>query len=213
MKRAIGFIVVVVALLGACASAPETVQPPDDAYDTAKSLRSQIQEFDLAQYAQSDFDAGETQFAAAEVAYGTEEYATAEEGFSLAIDSYTKVIREGLSAILRSRREEATAQKELADEMKASVAVADNYATALEVYNEAIAAAEAGDDQEAAELFENAAVLFAQVYEQATEKRRQALEAMGRVDQRVQDLDLQRGTLEGEAREDLETDDSTEEDN
>ncbi|MFW6292942.1 MAG: hypothetical protein ACOC7V_11530 [Spirochaetota bacterium] len=206
MKRAIGAIIVAVALLAACASGPEPVPAPDEAYETAKTLRAQIQEFDLAQYAQSEFDSGESQFASAELAYNTEDYATAEEGFNLAIDSYTRVIRAGFRAIAGARQEEAEAQRALADEVKASVALADDYAAALDIYNEAVAETEAGNDQEAATLFENAAALFAQVFEDASDKRRQAIEAMDRVDERIEDLDVQRESLEQSAREDEEED-------
>ena len=211
MHRTIGVVVALVALLGACASAPETVPPPDEAYDTAKSLRAQIQEYDLAQYAQSEFDTGEEQFAAGEVAYETEEYNVAEEAFNLAIDRYTEVIDQGFRAIAGARREEATAQKDLADEAKAGVAVPDAYEAAEAVYNEAIDAETEGNDQHAAELYENAAILFAEAYQQADEKRKQALDAMNRVDQRVEDLDVQRETLEGAAREDLDDDAAGEE--
>ena len=211
MKRAIGIIIITAAFLGACATAPETVPPPDEAYDTAKTLRSQITEFELAQYNESEFQAGESQFADGEVAYETEEYATAEEAFNLAIDSYTIVIRDGFRAIAGARREEATSAKAQADEVKASVAVADDYAEALDLYNQAVAAADEGDDQRAAELFENAAVLFAQVFESASAKRRQALDALGRVDQRIEALDVQRESLEEDARRDLEEQDTDQE--
>lgn len=211
MHKTIGAVVAIVALLGACASAPEPVPPPDDAYDTAEELRTQIQDYELAQYAQSEFDVGEQQFAAGEVAYENEEYAVAEEAFNLAIDRYTVVIREGFRAIAGARREEATAQKELADEAKAGVAVPDAYEAAQAVYNEAIDEAAEGNDRHAAELFENAAFLFAEAYQQADDKRRQALDAMNRVDQRVRDLDVQRETLEGAAREDLDEDETDEE--
>ncbi|MFW5718412.1 MAG: hypothetical protein ACOC37_03785 [Spirochaetota bacterium] len=211
MHKTIGVVVALVALLGACASAPEPVPPPDEAYDTAKNLRAQIQEFDLAQYAQSEFDVGEEQFAAGEVAYETEEYTVAEEAFNLAIDRYTEVIDEGFRAVAGARRQEAEAQKELADEAKAGVAIPDAYEAAEAVYNEAIDAETDGNAQHAAELYENAAVLYAEAYEQADEKRKQALDAMNRIDQRVQNLGVQRETLEGAAREDLDDDASGEE--
>lgn len=203
MHRTIGIVVAIVALLGACASAPEPAPRPDEEYDTAKSLRAQIQEHDLAQYARSEFDVGEEQFAAGELAYETEDYAAAEEAFNLAIDRYTEVIDEGFRAIAGARREEATTQKELADEAKAGVAVPDAYEAALAVYNEAIDESADGNDQHAAELFENAASLFAEAYQQADARRRQALDAMNRIDQRVDELDVQRESLEGAAREDL----------
>lgn len=211
MSKAFGIIIVTVAILGACASAPQTVAPPDEAYDTAKTLRAQIQEFNLAQYARTEFEAGEGQFRSAEAAYDTEEYAVAGEGFGLAIDNYTIVLREGFRAVAGQRREQASSAKQRADDMKASVAVPDDYAEALDIYNRAIAAQGAGNDQLAAELFENAAILFSRVYDLASDKRRQALEAIGRVDERIENLETQRDTLERDAREDLESIGSDEE--
>lgn len=208
MHKTIGVVVALVALLGACASAPEPVPPPDEAYDTAKSLRSQIQEYDLAQYAQSEFDVGEEQFAAGEVAYENGEYAAADEAFNLAIGHYTEVIDEGFRAVAGARRVEAEEQMALADEVKAGVAVPDAYDAAQAVYNEAIDSETDGNNRHAAELYENAAVLFAEAYQQADEKRRQALDAMNRVDQRVEQLGAQRETLEGAAREDLDEDET-----
>lgn len=211
MRRAIGMIIIATAFLGACATGPEPVPPPDEARDTARTLRAQILEFDLAQYAEDEFEVGETQFTTAEVAFETEDYETAEQAYNLAIDRYTIVIRDGFQTIAGTRREEATEAKALADEVKASVAMAENYAEALEIYDRAVDAADAGNHQEAAELFENAALLFIRVYDQAAEKQRQALDALGRVDQRIDELDVQRDALERSVLEEFEEEDSDEE--
>ncbi|MFW5718291.1 MAG: hypothetical protein ACOC2Y_09725 [Spirochaetota bacterium] len=211
MKRAFGVIIVAVALLGACATAPEPADRPDEAYETAKTLRSQIQEFDLAQYARSEFDAGEEQFTEGEVAYESEDYTTAETAFNFAIDSYTIVIRDGFRALAGAAREEATEQRAFAEEVRADIALAEAYQEALAVYEDAVAAEDAGNDQEAAELFDSAALLFAQVYEDAALLREGALEALGRVDERIRNLDVQRETLEEETRRDLEGDETNEE--
>ncbi|MCK4514101.1 MAG: hypothetical protein KAU31_02525, partial [Spirochaetaceae bacterium] len=74
MKKILVIAVAAVALFGACASTPEPVQPPDDLYDEAKVLRSQINDLDLAQYAQSQYDTGETAFTEGETRYNAEEY-------------------------------------------------------------------------------------------------------------------------------------------
>ena len=206
MTRTMGIIIVAVALLAACATAPEAVPPPDEAYDTAKSLRAQIQRFDLAQYAQSEFEAGEEHFITAEQAYEGEDYATAETGFDLAIDRYMIVIDEGFQALVARARESATTQRARAEEVKADVAVATAYAEALSVYNEALEAQEAGDNELAQELFSNAATLFEQAYEQAAEKQRQALDALDRVDERIEGLERRRGELEEGVRGEFEDD-------
>lgn len=213
MKRSLPIIIAAVALLAACATAPEPVEPPDDEYETARSLRSQIEDFDLAQYAQGEFEAGEEQFVAGEAAYETEDFAAAEGAFNLAIDSYTSVVRAGFRAIASARREEATAERTRAEEVRAEVAVAEQYEAALAVYEQAVAAEEAGNDQEAAELYENAVTLFGEAFLAASEKRRQALDALSRVDERIEGLDTQREQLEESAREELEEPTTPEEEN
>lgn len=213
MNRSLPIIIAVVALLAACASAPEPVDPPDDEYETARSLRSQIQDFDLAQYARTEFESGEEQFLAGEAAYETEDFASAEGAFNLAIDSYTTVIRTGFRAVATARREEAAAERARAEEVRAEVAVAEQYEEALAVYEQAVAAEEAGNDQEAAELYENAVALFGEAFLAASEKRQQALEALSRVDERIQGLGEQREELEESAREELEEPATPEEEN
>ena len=203
MNRVLVTMIAAVAVLAACRTVPDPIAPPDEAYDTAKILRAQIVEFGLAQHARAEFDAGENHFVTAEAAYSAEEYATAGEEFELAIDNYTIVIRDGFRAVAVASRERATAEKVRADEVRAHVAVPDEYRQALEVYNEAGRAIEAGDNQGAAELYDNSAVLFTRAWELALERRRQAEEAIERVDRRIRDLDEQREALEDDAREDL----------
>lgn len=206
MKRTLVIAVAALALFGACASAPEPVQPPDEAYDEAKALRSEIIELDLAQYAQSKYDTGEAAFNEGETRYNAEEYAEAGTQFNTAISSYEEVLQIGLRAIWTARKGDADGAKSRADDVKASVAVPEEYAEAQAVYDEAQAAATAGDDERAAELFENAEVLFDQAYELAAEKKRQAEAALNNVDRSLQDLDTRRQELEDEAREDFSTD-------
>lgn len=199
----IGIAAAVLALLAACASAPEPVPAPDEEYDQAKSLRSRIEEREFAQYAQSEYEAGESAFSAGETALEAEDNASAKSEFDAAIVSYQNVIRAGFRAIAGSRKQQADTEKVRADEIKADVAVADDYAAALEIYNQAVAAESAGDDETAAELYENAATLFLAVYEEAEAKRARALEALDRASRRVDGVDTRREQLETEARDDL----------
>lgn len=204
MKQILLSAVVVIVLLAACASPPELVPPPDELYDEVKSLRSRIDEKNLAEYAQSEYDVGEAYFADGETAYNAEEYESAGQLFSDAKVQYTEVIRKGFQSVSSARKSEADSYKSQADEIKASVAVAEDYSAAKAVYDQAVAAANSGDDETAAELFENASTLFKQVYEAAAVKKSLAEDALAKIDQSIDDLDAQREKLENEAREDLE---------
>jgi len=208
MKKTLMIAVAAVALFGACSSTPEPVPPPDEVYDEAKALRSEIIELDLAQYAQSQYDTGEAAFNEGETRYNAEEYTEAETQFNTAVDSFTAVLQLGLRAIWTARQSDADGARGRADSVKASVAVAEEYSEAQTDYDEAVAAADAGDDERAAELFENAEVLFEQAYELAADKKRQAEAALSNVDKSLQDLDTKRQELEDEARDDLSIDDA-----
>ena len=203
MRRLTAIIFVAVALLGACRSAPDPVSPPDAQYDEAKQLRSEIAQFDLAQHARTQHSAGEAAFAAGETAYEAGEYAAATESFEAAIESYRAVVQEGFRALSASKRDRAAGERARAEEAKANVAVADQFNEAVMIYDQAAAAAAAGDTKRAAELYDNAAVLFGRSHDAAVEKRRQAETALARADGSLKDLDAQRQALEDEAREDL----------
>ena len=206
MRRILVIAITALALFGACSSTPEPVQPPDDVYDEAKVLRSQINDLDLAQYARSQYDTGEAAFTEGETRYNAEEYAEAETRFNTAVSNFSEVLEIGLRAIWAARQNDADGAKSRADNVKASVAVPEEYAEAQAVYDEAVAVAGAGNDERAAELFENAEVLFDQAYELAAEKKRQAEAALNNVDKSLQDLDTRRQELEDEARDDFLTD-------
>ena len=210
MKRIAAVAVVAIVLLGGCPSAPETVDPPDELYDEAKELRSLIVEFDLAQYSDAEFQAGETAFSDGESAYSSGDYATAEAEFTVAVDQYRIVVADGFRAISTARKGEADTEKARADAIHAAVAVPESYQSALDIYNQAIAAEDDGDDEAAAELFENATTLFQQVYEAAAEKKRLAEEALSNIGNTLDTLDQHRTDLEQRAAEELPDD---EEDN
>ena len=107
MKKTLMIAVAAVALFGACSSTPEPVPPPDEVYDEAKALRSEIIELDLAQYAQSQYDTGETAFNEGETRYNAEEYPEAETQFNTAVSRFTEVLQIGLRAIWTARQGDA----------------------------------------------------------------------------------------------------------
>ena len=203
MKRIAAIAVVAIVMLGACPTAPEPVEPPDELYDQAKELRSLIEEFDLAQYSEAEYEAGESAFGDGESAYRAEDYATAESEFTVAVEQYRTVVANGFRAVSTARKGDADAQKALADGVRASVAVPEAYEGAMEIYDQALAAQQDGDDETAAELFENATTLFTQAYEQAAEKKRLAEEALSNIGSTLDTLDEHRNALEERAADEM----------
>ncbi|TVQ27186.1 MAG: DUF4398 domain-containing protein [Spirochaetaceae bacterium] len=201
MQRALVIAVLAALLIGACASPPDPVPPPDQEYDAARALRTQIAQSDLAQFARTENQRGDAAFAAGETAYNAGEYEAARAGFNEAIENYTVVVREGFRGQAAARKTAADAQKQRAEAARADVAVPDDYQAALTVYNQANTAVEAGSPADAIPLFENATTLFSVAADRAEEARRRAVNAVGRADARRAQLDAEQQRLEQEALE------------
>lgn len=201
MKKVLVITVVVALFLGACASPPDPVPPPDQEYDAARALRAQITQNDLAQFARMENQRGDAAFAAGEAAYNAGDYESALASFGEAIENYTVVVREGFRGQAAARKTAADAQKQRADAARANVAVPDDYQAALTVYNQANAAVEAGRAADAVPLYENAQTLFSAAADRAEEARRQAIDAVNRAAARRAQLEQEQQRLEQEALE------------
>ena len=78
---------------------------------------------------------------------------------------------------------ESTAARQAAEDIKADVAVKDEFAAALEVHNRALKEKEAGDLEKAGADFAQARDMFDAAYETASAKREAALKAIQQTDE------------------------------
>ena len=197
-------------ILGACATAPDPVNPPDEEQQQARQLQTEVAENELAQYAEGAAARAEAALAEAEAAYDAEDYEVARTGYNEAIDNYRTVLSEGYAALVGARRSTATEARDAALDVRADVATPDLFNAAQATFEQAEAEAQDGDAAQAAVLFANAQAEYADATEKATDLRRQALEAVNSIDDRQNQLQQQRQELETEAEEDL-TDPTTSE--
>lgn len=91
---------------------------------------------------------------------------------------YNLVIQKGRQGIALDKKQGSDQVKRQAEDLKAQVAVKDDYAAALDTYQKAISAMAAGDFESAAMGFSESAVAFESVRQAAAEKRARAEEAM-----------------------------------
>ena len=119
--------------------------------------------------------------AAGQEAYGTDNKAS-KKSLDQAIAGFTTVIDTGGALYLGKLQDRAAASKKAADELKADVAVKDDYAGAAAVYTRAIKEKGAKDIDSAADDFTQAAILFDAVAEKAKEKKAAADAAMNAAD-------------------------------
>jgi hypothetical protein len=198
MKKTLFWAALAAALLFAasCKSAPPVTPEPEPQVEPekpavaapaaelakAKELKARADTYGLADYAPEEYAAASKDLSAGEAAYGKDN-AAAKASLDKAITGFNAVISKGGAALVERIRADATAAKKAADDIKAPVAVKDEYAAALEVYNRAEKEKAAGDMEKAGADFAEARDLFDAAYQSAREKREQALKAIQETDE------------------------------
>jgi hypothetical protein len=200
MKKTLFWAALAAALLFAasCASTPPqkpqpepqvqaqpekpAVPAPEAELAKAKELKSKADRYSLADYAPDEYAAAVKDLAAGESAYGKDN-AASKQSLDKAISGFTAVISKGGALLVEKIQAQSAASKKAADDIKAPVAVKNEYAAALGVYNRALAEKAAGDLETAGNDFAQARDMFDAVYQKARDKREQALKAIQQTDQ------------------------------
>ncbi len=180
MRKALLIVLAAAALLLAvsCASTPpeEAVPLPETELAQAKQLKAKADLYKLGPLAQAEYNAAESDLKDGEAAYGKDN-AASKASLDRAIAGYQAVIAKAGPLYLGTLNDKAAAAKKTADDLKASVAVKDDYAKAQAVYDKALKEKTAGDLEGATKDFEEARTLFEAVAKVAAEKRDKALTA------------------------------------
>ena len=189
MRKALPIVLAVTAflLVVSCASTPpeQPVPLPEAELAEAKQLKAKADQYDLGKLAGTEYAAAEADLKAGEAAYGTDN-AAAKASLDKAIVGYQSVLDKGSPLYLGGISDRTAAAKKKADDLKASVAVKDDYAKAQAVYDRALAAKTSGDLAAATKDFEEARTLFEAAANAAKEKRDKALAAGAEVDQALE---------------------------
>ena len=190
MRKALPIVLAAAALLMAasCKSTPpeEAVPLPETELAKAKELKAKADLYKLGPLAQAEYAAAENDLKAGEDAYGKDN-AASKASLDKAISGYQAVIAKGGPLYLGTLNDRTSAAKKAADDLKASVAVKDDYAKAQAVYDRALAARTAGDLEAATKDFEEARAQFEAVAKVAAEKRDKALAAGSDLEQAMKD--------------------------
>jgi tetratricopeptide (TPR) repeat protein len=180
MRKALLIVLAGAALLMAasCKSTPpeEAVPLPETELAKAKELKAKADLYKLGPLAQAEYTAAENDLKAGEEAYGKDNAAST-TSLDKAISGYQAVIAKAGPLYLGTIHDKTAAAKKAADDLKASVAVKDDYAKAQAVYDRALKEKTAGDLESATKDFEEARKLFEAVAKVAAAKRDKALAA------------------------------------
>jgi hypothetical protein len=180
-------------LIVSCAStppqkpAPEPAQPtqpqaavvpaPEAQLAQAKDLKQKVDAYNLGDYAPDDYAAANKDLQDGQDTYGKDNAAST-KSLTSAIAEYNSVLTKGGQAFLTKSQAAADDSKKKADDLKASVAVKDDYSKANDVYQQALKEKAAGDIVNASKDFDNARQQFDAVAQTAQQKKDTAMQAM-----------------------------------
>jgi len=158
-------------------AAPAAVAAPDQELAQAKDLKAKVDAYNLGDYDADDYAAANKDLQAGQDSYGKDN-AASKKSLDSAITEYNAVLSKGGDAFLAKGQSQADASKKAADDLKASVAVKDDYAAANDVYQRALKERAAGDVANASKDFDSARQQFDAVAATAQQKKNAALQAM-----------------------------------
>jgi hypothetical protein len=155
----------------------------------AYNLREAILANNLAPYDQRDFDIAEENSLKALNTYDKDDISAVLGVVQEALNRYTQVWKTAWRSIASERRDAASVERRAALDLKANIAVKDEYNDAERVYGEAGSNYQAEQYEDAAERYARAAAMFTVVWETAEYKRQTADEAIRAAEQKVAESD------------------------
>lgn len=155
----------------------------------AYMMREAILDDNLAPYDQRTFDMAEESGMKAINAYDEGDIATVMVVVQEALNRYNQVWKTAWRGIASERRDSASVERRAALNVKANVAVKDEYEAADSLYNQAGTKFQSEEFEDAAELYTRSASIFTVVWETAEYKRQRADEAIRTAEQMVAESD------------------------
>jgi tetratricopeptide (TPR) repeat protein len=192
MLKKILFTITCVLLFAACASLPEKE------YQQAQSSREIIAKHGLNTYYPDDYTQAEQNYSEGEKNYNKDN-GKAKKEFDSANALYQKIIANAFPLQVDERKKSTDSSREKAVEIKADVAVKDDFAKADEAYQKALALSQEGKYEEALVQLDEAIVLFDAAYGNAKGKHDKAQDSITSAQDRINRLDEINQRLEDEA--------------
>ena len=199
MKKIVmlGIVLIAMIFVVSCATkpkkGPEPVEKavskaPESEYKEAKELRAKIAQYDLARYAQGDFDKAEGSFKEGESLYDKDNDKS-KTALKEAIAGYKKVIEIGFPAYLDDKIYVVEDVKQEAENLKAPVAVKSEYKSANAVYEDALKNKEKGNYEKSSEQLDDALDQFQSVYDMTLAKMEKAEQNLAEANAMIEELE------------------------
>jgi hypothetical protein len=153
------------------------VPAPEAELAQAKSLQQKVDGYGLGQYDPDDYAKATQSLKAGQDAYGKDN-AASKQSLQASIAAFNAVISTGGPKLVAVMQDQSVAAKKSADDLKASVAVKDDYAKADAVYQGALKEKAAGDMENAGNDFAKSRDMFTSVAKAAQEKKNAAMQSL-----------------------------------
>lgn len=148
-------------------------------------LRTEIATYNLSTYDPDTFAAAEQGMQRALSAYTAKDIPAAQSAATEALSQYQLVAATGWEALALERRQRANAERTKALDIKANIAMKNDYEAANGVYSQGDSALSDRDFKRAVECFTPAETMFTVVYKTTTEKRQTAAKTIQAAEKQI----------------------------
>ena len=153
------------------------------------ALREEIAENALEAYDPANIEAADTTLESAAYDYQDKKFDSSKSKIDEATLSYSQALETGWESLAAENGASASAKRQQALDLKANVAVKDDFNSAQAVFTNANAAFQAQKHKEAAQLFGDSSSKFDPVIQAAMQKRQAAEDALVKANQKMAESD------------------------
>ena len=188
-------LIIVIFFLFSCISSPETK------YQNATKLREKVHKYNLQQYAEDEYKIAEQEYQEAKNLIDSKKNFKADKKLDNVNQKYQTVIEKGLPPCAEDKDQIVKEKKEKALEIKAEVAVKNQYIEAEQTYNEALNYKDNKEYEKAIDTLIIAEEQFVEVYNITEEKKIRAENSIKSTEEAFIKIKKDSKTLEDELME------------
>ena len=191
MKLSLKFMPFIILLsIISCISSPETK------YEKANKLRAKVQKYELKKYAEEEYKTAEENFDKVNNLIESKKNLKASKTLDIVNNNYQTVLDKGLPPYTDEKNDITKKEKEYAEEIKANVAVKEQFEGAEERFNNAVKYKESKKYEKAIELFNEAKEKYSNAYSTAKEKKDKAKKSIDSTEEAFKELEATASELE-----------------
>ncbi len=157
-----------------CSTLISCLSTPQKEYEKANELRKKVQKYDLKKYAEEEYKNAEKNYEEAKILVESKKNFKAKKILGIVNNGYQTVLDKGFPPYTDERDNETKKEKKYAEEIKANVAVKEQFEDAEKTYNDALKHKESKEYENSIELLNTAKDKYSKVYSVAKQKKDKA---------------------------------------